>query len=120
MSPELQCDKDQFVCPAVVQNITCQCVVMGTNILLRTLFWFVDTDLIGYFDHLGSSVYINPNYTATVELLENGLSSNLCFPAELQSGILTVECEDADLLGNSNTKSFSIEGLLLEVYFCPI
>ena len=32
---------------------------------------------------LGNSVYINPNYTATVEVLENGLSSNLSFPAEL-------------------------------------
>ena len=115
MLPELQCDHDQLVC--LLQSITCQCVVTGTNVLPPALFWYLHSELVGQFDHLGNSLASNTNYTytATVKVLQNELSSNLSFPAELQSGPLTVECENADL--NSNTKSFSIEGLLFELQF---
>ena len=111
MIPELECDHDQLVCP--LENITCQCVVTGTKVVLPAIFWFLHSEVVGQFDHLGNSLISNTDYTTTVEVLENSLSSNLSFPAELQSGPLTVECVDADL--NSNAKSFSIEGLLLKV-----
>ena len=108
--PELQCDHNQLVCP--LQNITCQCVVVETEMFKQTIVWYLDSELIIVFNHLGNSQVVNANYTATVDVLENGLSSNLSFPAELQSGPLTVECEDADFKFNS--RSFSFKGQYIE------
>ena len=109
MSPELQCDHDQLVCP--LQNITCQCVVTEEY---SYIIWYLHSEFVGYFSYFGSSVIGNPNYTATVEVLGKGLlSSNLSFPAELQSGPLTVECEDANAIPNNML--FLIEGLFFEV-----
>ena len=110
-SPELQCDHDQLVCP--LENITCQCVVMGTKVVLPVIIWYLHAELVGQFDDLGNSLASNTDYTTTVEVLENGLSSSLSFPAELQSGPLTVECVDGD--AKSTTLSFSIEGLFCEL-----
>ena len=110
--PELQCDHNQLVCP--LQNITCQCVVVETETFKQIVVWYLDSELIIVFNHLGSSQVVNANYTATVDVLENGLSSNLSFPAELQSGPLTVECVDVDF--ESNSRSFSIKGLYSEVF----
>ena len=109
--PELQCDHDQLLCP--LQNITCQCVVVETGMFKQTIVWYLDSDFVVQFTYLGNRVVGNADYTATVEVLENGLSSNLSFPSELRTGPLTVQCEDAAF--KSNTRSFSIEGLFLEV-----
>ena len=110
-SPELQCDHDQLVCP--LENITCQCVVTGTNLVLPFLIWYLHSEIVDQFDDLGNSQVSNTGYTTTVEVLENALSSNLSFPSELQSGPLTVACVDGD--AKSTTMSFSIEGLFFEV-----
>ena len=111
MSPELQCNHDQLVCPS--ENITCQCVVTGTKFVLPVIIWCVNSLPVGYFNHLGTSYFSFPNYTTTVEVLENGLSSNLSFPVELLSGPITVECKDTN--AQSANRSFSTEGLFFEV-----
>ena len=109
MLPELQCDRDQLVCP--LENITCQCVVTGTNVLLPVIIWVLHSEIVAQFDDLGNSLASKTDYTTTVEVLENALSSNLSFPAELQFGPLTVACVDGD--AKSTTMSFSIEGLFI-------
>ena len=109
MLPEMQCNHDQRVCP--LQNITCQCVVTETETSKQTLSWYLHSELVGHFTHLGNSLVSNTNYPATVEVLENGLSSNLSFPAEVKSGTLTVECVNVDF--ESSYLSYSIEGLFL-------
>ena len=110
-SPELQCGHDQLVCP--LENITCQCVVTGTKFVLPAIIWYVHSQPVGFFDQDGFSYFSFPNYTTTVEVLENGLSSNLSFPAELQSGPIIVECKDTN--AQSTNRSFSIKGLFFEL-----
>ena len=110
--PGLQCDHDQPVCP--LQNITCQCVVIGTEEFPPNIYWYLHSEFVVHFNHLGKGQVNNPNYTASAEVLENGLSSNLSFPAELQSGALTVECVDVNF--ESSNWSFLIEGLFFEMF----
>ena len=109
MLPELQCDHDQLGCP--LQNITCHCVVTGTA---PTIFWRVGSEFIAQFNQEGETVFIKANYSiyTTVEVLENGLSSNLSLPAELKSDPVTVQCFDALL--KSSTWWYSIFGLFFE------
>ena len=113
MSPELQCDHDQLVCP--LQNITCQCVATGTKELLPAIYWYLQYELVGQINNVGKAIYYTAtvNYTATVEVLENALSSNLSFRGEPQYGPLTVLCADNSY--TQRTRSFLIEGLFLEV-----
>ena len=113
MLPELQCDQEQPVCPS--QNITCQCVVTGTA---QTITWRLGSKVIAQFNHKGETLISNANYTATFQVLENGLSSNVSLPAELKSDPVTVECLDATF--KSSTWSYSILGLFLEVAFATV
>ena len=107
--PELQCNNDQLVCP--LQNITCQCVAMGTG---QAIIWKLHSEVIASFETNGKPIVTNANYPATVEVLEGGQSSNVSFPAVLQPGPMTVECIDGDF--KSETWSYSIVGLFLRVY----
>ena len=110
MLPVLQCDQAQPLCP--LQNITCQCVVAGTA---QTIFWRVGSEFIVQFNQEGETVFSNTNYSTTVEVLENGLSSNVSLPAGLKSDPVTVECLDANV--KSSTWSYSILGLFLKFAF---
>ena len=113
MSPELQCSHHQLVCP--LQNITCQCVVTGQP---QAIFWTLHTELIAQFGNKGQSVFNNPKYPATGKMLANGLTSNMSFSAELQTDPKTVECRDAN--AQSDTWSYSINGLFFEIFILPI
>ena len=108
MLPELQCDHDQLTCP--LQNITCQCVVMGTA---QVIIWRLGSELIALFDQEGNNLASKTNYSVTVEVLENGLSSNVSLPAELKSEPATLECLDASL--KSSNWSYSILGLFFDI-----
>ena len=110
--PELNCDHDQLVCP--FQTVTCQCVVIGM-VPGTVLAWRLDSKLIAQFTHEGESIYVAANYNATGEMLQNGVSSNLSFVVQLQSGPVTLECIDSD--GISNTWSCSIVGQFLTFVF---
>ena len=100
--PQLQCDYAQLVCP--LQKITCQCVVTGD---FQNIFWRLQSELIASFDHLGQCALVNSNCSAaTVEVLASGLSSNISFVAELQPGLVTIGCLDADF--TSSSLSYSV------------
>ena len=111
--PELQCDQDQLVCP--LENITCQCVGTGMEL---TISWILDSKLIAQFSPEGESLFSNASYPATAKMLENGLSSNISFLAELKSDPVTLECLSVGETIASNTWSYSIFGLSLN--FCII
>ena len=106
--PELSCDHDQLTC--ALQTITCQCVVAGT---VQEIIWKVGSEFIGQVNYVGETLFSNANYPTTVEVLENGLSSNVSIPAELKSDPVTVECSDFN--GQSNTWSYPIFGLVFEI-----
>ena len=100
---ELQCDHNQLVCP--LQNISYPCVVTGT---ILAMIWRLNSQNIALFNNLRESTFSNINYFATGKIVQTGLSSNLSFSAELQSGPVTLECKDGN--GISNTWSHSIVG----------
>ena len=112
MLPELHCDHDQLVCP--LQNITCQCAVTAKPLAMA---WFVGSKLIVQFDRFGQVVSNNANYNATAVVVEERLLSILSFPAKLQSGSVTLRCEDA--YGQVNTSSYSIVGAFFENFILP-
>ena len=88
---ELQCNHDQLVCP--MQSITCQCVVMGEA---QILTWTSQSQVIAQFGAFGQTLIplTNTAYTVTVEELENEVSSNLSFTAQLYSDLVTIQCLD--------------------------
>ena len=109
---KLQCSHDQLVCP--LQNITCQCVVTGA---VQTIRWTLHSEIIAQFDISGKALVSNPNYPATIEILETGQSSNVSFVAELQPGLSTIECTGFAAHFNS---SYSIIGLFFfEIFILP-
>ena len=109
MLPELHCNHSQLTC--ALQTITCQCVVTGTG---QQIIWKLDMEPIAQFDLLGKSVFSNPSYPATAEVLENGLSSNVSFPAELKSDPVTVQCSSG-FAGQSSTWSFPVFGRFVDI-----
>ena len=108
MLPQLQCNHNQLTC--ALQTIICQCVVTGTG---QFITWKLDMKLIAQFDVLGQSVFSDSNYPATAENLENGLSSNVSFSAELKSDPVTVQC--SDVAGKSSAWSFPIFGPFIDI-----
>ena len=110
--PELQCNHDHLVCP--LQTITCQCVVTG---VLQSIFWEINSEIIAVVVHVGQSVIIQALYPtiATGKLVENGVSSNVSFVAELQFGPVTIRCIDDT--EQSKNSSYSIFGMFFENFF---
>ena len=106
--PELDCHHNQLTC--AFQIITCQCVVTET---VHGITWTLGSKLIAQFGYLGESLFSDPNYSATAEVLENDqLSSNVSFAAELKSDLVTVECLGT---GGSSSWSYPIFGLFFEI-----
>ena len=91
---DLQCNHDQIVCP--LQNITCQCVVEGTE---PTLVWKLQSSIVAQFDSNATSFLPPTNFeiisTATAQ--GNEISSTMSFTAQLQYNLMntvTMECSD--------------------------
>ena len=110
ISPQLECDHGQSVCP--LQNITCQCVVTDEYSSLR---WKLRSELIAAFDHHGQCTLAETNCSAaTVEVQASGLASNISFVAELQPGPVTIECRGAGI--TSSSLSFFLGMFFLHPY----
>ena len=88
------------MCP--LQTIICHCVVTA-----NTVFWRLDEEITVYVDHTGLIYVSNTKYSATVKVLEDELSSNVSFVAELESGPVTLQCQDYNGI---STWQYSIVG----------